>query len=211
MKYNIDGFPEEDFTRADNLVRATILAGGKVETWNSVRRVTSDLRDIPKTYRDKVARELDVQKGLLRAACNPSPYNDHEFDIWVNPEVVGDSQRFRATVLHELCHGYRNVWEGHDVQWRRLHARVLFHYHYTVHSIDHWPALVDLANWSYTKRGKSESTGDFLKRIAADKEKWIKQAEEDQQRVNDLWCSITNPGWTRSTPTSKRMRKSSGT
>jgi len=208
LRYNLD-FPEDDFTKADSLVRATILAGGRVDTWNTLRRVTSDLNDLPKYYRDKVTRSLEMEGSLLRAACNPSPNNSMEFDIWVNPDVVDETDRFRATILHELCHGYIGVGKGHNEQWRRLHARVLYHYHYTVHTVDNWPALVDLANWSYTKRGKSETTKDFLKRIHTDKERWIRQADEDQQKVNDTWCKMMNPEWTKS-PNSQRPRQSRG-
>jgi hypothetical protein len=193
--------------RADALVRATILASGRVDQWNSPRRVTSNLEDLPKYYRDKVARSLVVEGQHLRAATSPSPNNQREFDIWFHPEVVGTNPRFTSTVLHELCHGYLGVEKGHNEQWRRLHARVLYHYHWTVGSIDHWPALVDLANWSYTKRGKSESTRDFLKRISADKDRWIRQADENQQKVNDIWCKMMNLDWVRKPP-SPRQRKS---
>lgn len=191
MKYNLP-FPEDDFTRADALVRATLLASGRIDVWNTVRRVTSDLNELPKFYRDKVTRSLELEGDMLRAAASPSPNNRLEFDLWFNPAVVDNGDRFRATILHEICHGYIGVEKGHTEQWRRLYARVLFHYHYTVASIDHWQALVDLSNWSYTKRGKSESTRDFLKRINADKERWVLQANEERDRVRDTWNRMTS-------------------
>lgn len=210
MKYDVAGFPESKFHQANELVRATLLASGRVDVWNSPRRITTDHQTLAKAHRSKVAEFLEAPEEI-RGVTFPSQNNAYEYDIWLNPAIVDENDaNFRATILHELCHGYRGVGKGHDQSWRRLYARALFHYNFTVATIDHWGAIVDLTNWRYTKRGKTESTGDFLKRIAADKEKWIKQAEEDQQRVNDLWCSMMNPNWNGPTLRSKRRKRSPG-
>ena len=173
------------------MVRATILAQGRVDQWNSARRVTSDLEDLPKYYRDKVTRSLEQEGDNLRAATSPSPNNGTEFDLWFNPQHVENTPRFRATVLHELCHGYIGVGKSHNDQWRRLYTRVLCHYDATVAEIDCWPSLVDLANWRYTKRGRTEATKDFLKRINADKSRWLEQASQEADKVDGLWVKMT--------------------
>lgn len=192
MKYLLDDFPFEDFTRADALVRATILASGRVDTWNSIRRVTSDSLHLAKSDRDKVTRSIDENGERLRAATIPCQHSATEYDLWFNPDVVDDTGRFRATVVHELCHAYLGVECGHQERWRRLYARTLYHYHFAVEPIDHWHSLVDLANWTYTKKTKSESTNQFLRRIHGDKEKWIRQANEEFDRVADIWTRMTS-------------------
>ncbi len=191
MKYNLPGFPIEDFKRADALVRATLLAGGRVDIWNTPRRVTSSIEDLPKFYRDKVTRCLN-EGEMLRGASNPSPNNRHEFDLWFNPDIVGTTDRFQATVLHELCHGYVGVEKGHESPWRRLYARTLFHHHHAVAPIEHRSSLVDLANWSYTKRAKSETTAQFLARIHLDRAVWFDQAEHEHDRVKQAWTKMTD-------------------
>jgi hypothetical protein len=186
MKYFID-FPLEDFTRADALVRATLLASGRVDQWNSVRRVTSDPQHLAKSDRDKVTRSIDTNGERLRAATIPCQHSAYEFDLWFNPDVVDGTDRFKATVIHELCHVYLGVEFGHQERWRRLYARALYHHHFSVEPIDHWHSLVDLANWTYTKRSKSESSGQFLRRINGDKEKWIRHANDEHDRVAEIW------------------------
>lgn len=187
MRYNLNGFTEPEFQRLDHLVKAVILSSGPVDTWHTIRRVTSDLNDLPKSYRDKVTRALELEGELLRAICSPSPNNDYEFDLWFNPAVLDNTSRFQATILHELCHGYIGVDKGHNDQWRRLYTRTLFHYHNQVAPIDHYISLVDLSNWRYTKRGKSETSRQFLKRINSDKTRWLQQADEERDRVRDIW------------------------
>jgi hypothetical protein len=192
VKYQLDGFPLDDFTRADALVRATVLASGRVETWNSIRLVTSDLTHLPKSDRDRVASAASKDGTFFRACCLPCAHNEYEADLWFNPLIVDGSDRFRATVLHELCHVYLGVKAEHGDRWRRLYARVLYHYHYEVSPINHWHSLVTLANWSYTKRGKSESSGQLLRRINGDKEKWIRQANEEHDKVIETWTKMTS-------------------
>jgi predicted SprT family Zn-dependent metalloprotease len=191
MRYHLDGFPLEDFTRADALVRATILASGRVDQWNSIRRVTSDSLHLAKSDRDKVARSIDTNGERLRAATIPCQHSATEYDLWFNPDVVNGSDRFTATVIHELCHVYLGVEHGHQERWRRLYARTLYHHHFAVNPIDHWHSLVDLSNWTYTKRSKSESSGQFLRRINGDKEKWIRHANDEHDRVAGLWTRMT--------------------
>jgi predicted SprT family Zn-dependent metalloprotease len=192
VKYHLDAFPLEDFTRADSLVRATILASGRVDQWNSVRLVTSDLNRLPKSDRDRVASAASKDGTFFRACCLPCTHNQYESDLWFNPAVVDGSDRFRATVLHELCHVHVGVSAGHGDRWRRLYARVLYHYHFEVSPINHWHSLVTLANWSYTKRSRSESTGQFMRRINGDKEKWIRQANDEHDRVMEIWTRMTS-------------------
>lgn len=192
MKYLLHDFPLEDFTRADTLVRATILASGRVDQWNSVRRVTSDPAHLAKSDRDKVTRSVDTNGERLRAATIPCQHSATEFDLWFNPDVINMSDRFKATVIHELCHVYLGVEQGHQERWRRLYARTLYHYHFSVEPINHWHSLVDLANWTYTKRAKSESSSQFLRRINGDKEKWIRHANDEHDRVTDIWNRMTS-------------------
>ncbi|MFN2638063.1 MAG: SprT-like domain-containing protein, partial [Gemmatimonadaceae bacterium] len=191
VKYNLD-FPLEDFTRADALVRATLLATGRVDTWNSVRRVTTDVQDLERVRRHVVTRSLS-QTGSVRGITFEAQHNRHEFDMWLNPDAVTeDNSNFRATLVHELCHVYLGTSRGHDKVWRRLYARALFHYHHAVSPIDHHIALVDLNNWRYTKRAKSENTAQFLKRINADREDWIVQASHEFEKVNETWKRMTS-------------------
>lgn len=186
MKYNLD-FPEQDFTKLDALVRATLLASGRVETWNSVRRVTTNIDDLERVRRHVVTQSLSTQ-GELRGITFASTHNGSEFDVWINPSIVdADNPNFRATVIHELCHVYLGTKRGHDKTWRRLYARALFHYHHVVSLIEHYKALVDMTNWRYTKRAKSESTSEFLRRINTDREAWIVQAVSELERVEECW------------------------
>jgi len=192
VKYNLNGFPQQAFTEADALVRATLLAGGRVDTWNTLRRVTTDEKDLDTIRRPVVARSLS-EAGGVRALTFTSTHNPYEADIWFNPDVVDEiNHNFHATILHELCHVYLGTSRGHDKVWRRLYARVVFHYHHRVSPIDHHIALVDMANWRYTKRGKSETTGDFLKRINADRESWIIQASHEFDKVSETWKRMTS-------------------
>lgn len=204
MKYDVEGFPEVDFHQAKSLVRATVIASGNAGPWwNSPRRITSDHQSLPKAHRAKVADFLE-QPGEIRAVTFLSQNNDMEFDIWFNPELVKpEDPNFRATVIHELCHGYRGVGKGHDQAWRRLYAKSLFHYHHLVHTIEHHIALVDLTNWRYTKRGRTEKTGQFLKRINDDREIWLRQAYEELDQVQELWMKLR--------PDSKLQKRSQGT
>lgn len=191
MKYNLP-FPEQDFTELDALVRATFLASGRIDQWHSVRRVTTDIDDLERVRRPVVAQSLS-EPGEIRGFTFTSTYNPSEFDLWLNPSVVDTANpNFRATLIHELCHGYLGTKHGHDKVWRRLYTRVLFHYHHAVSPIDHHIALVDLANWRYTKRAKSENTAQFLKRINADRESWIVQASHEFDRVKDTWKRMTS-------------------
>ncbi len=168
-------------------MRATLLAHGKLETWNTPRRVTTDVRDLDRVRHPVVARCLS-ETGITRAITFTSTHNRHEFDIWINPDVVEpENPNFSATVLHELCHGYLGTEKEHNKTWRRLYARVLFHYDHAISPIDHHPALVDLANWRYTKRSKTETTSQFLKRINADRDTWLRQAEDEMERVEATW------------------------
>lgn len=197
----------DDFERIDAIVRATVLASGTVHTWNSPRRVTTDPMDLSKAHRVKVAEFLN-QPGEIRGVTFTCENNDYEFDIWINPAVVqADNPNFRSTLLHELCHGYRGAGKGHDPAWRRLYARALFHYHYASYTIDHYISLVDLANWRYTKRGKTETSGDFLKRINHDRETWLRQADDEHEKVHDIWAKMLDPNWTRQ-PASPRQKRS---
>lgn len=50
-----------------------------------------------------------------------------EFDIWVNPAYTKNTPRFRATLAHELVHGYAGLKYGHNAHWRRWYYRVLWH------------------------------------------------------------------------------------
>lgn len=187
MKYNLDGFPQRDFEWTDALVKATVLASGRVGTWNTVRRVTSDPMDLAKAHRVKVS-ELLAAPEEIRGIAFTCQNNVNEFDLWINPGIVdSDNSNFRATVVHELCHGYRGTGKGHDPVWRRLYARSLFHYDAQVHTINHHSSLVDLSNWRYTKRGKTETTPQFLKRINADRDKWRAQAEDESEQVGTIW------------------------
>ena len=190
MKYNLDDFPLEDFTRADALVRATLMAAGRVDVWNTVRRVTTKVEDLETCRRPVVIRHLE---GNINGLTFTSTHNVHEFDLWFNPSWVNkDNPNFHATVLHELCHGYLGTHRGHDKTWRRLYARSLFHYHYAVSAIEHHVALVDMSNWRYTKRASSETTSDFLKRINADREAWVLQASHEFDRVKETWKRMTS-------------------
>lgn len=191
MKYNLD-FPIEDFKRADALVRATLLATGRVETWNSVRRVTTETQDLERVRRPVVARSLS-ESGSVRGITFQAQHSRYEFDMWFNPDVVAEGNpNFEATIVHELCHVYLGTQRGHDKVWRRLYARALFHYHYAVSPIEHHIALVDLNNWRYTKRGKTETTNQFLKRINAERETWVVQASEEFERVKEIWAKMTS-------------------
>lgn len=188
--YNLD-FPEEDFQNADKLVRAAILARGRVQNWNSLRKVTTVSRDVPTKHRHRIDEGLNSPTEVLHAITLVCPHNEYEFDLWINPVVVHPTKgNFRATILHELCHGYLGVARGHDSSWRRLYARVLFHYHTQVYAIDHYESLVTLANWSYTKRTKSETTSHFVKRIDLDKKIWLDEAKTEAQQVADIYARM---------------------
>lgn len=192
MRYNLDNFPLEDFTRADALVRATLLADGRVDTWMSLRRVTTKVEDLETIRRPVVTRHLE--KGNIRGFTFTATHNEHEVDLWFHSGWVDPvNPNFRASILHELCHAYLGTRKGHDKTWRRLYARCLFHYHHAVYPIEHHMSLVDLNNWIYTKRGKQETTNQFLKRINADREAWVIQASHEFERVKETWKRMTSP------------------
>jgi hypothetical protein len=166
MKYELD-FDVNEFKRIDRVVRATILANGRVNTWNSPRLVTTNNKALHKRH---TAVCEEGANNDVRAICFRCTHNPHEFDIWVNPILTSHDVHYRVTLLHELCHGYIGPEKGHGGQWRRLFARALIHYSNQEHTIDFCSSLVDLANWTYTKRGRSETTDQFLSRIKRDKE-----------------------------------------
>lgn len=187
MKYAVDDFLKEDFERLDRIVRAVILSSGRVEVWNTPRRVTTDSKDLAPAHRSVVARSMS-ETGDFRGLCFTCTNNPLEFDLWFNPAIVDRyNSNFWATVIHELCHGYLGTQHGHDQVWRRLYARALFHCHHEVHAIDHHVSLVDMANWRYTKRAKSETSAQFLKRINKDRAKWIATGFEQADRVAEIY------------------------
>lgn len=191
MRYNIEGYAETDFLVADRLVRSVFMAPGRVEVWNSLRRVTTDPREVSSEYREEIYEQAN-SSALLRAACIPVQQNSYEFDLWVNPAIVSATDEpFKATLVHELCHGYLGTSNGHERPWRRFYTRALYHYHRQIHPLEHLDSLVDLVFWRYTKRGKDERTHEFLKRIRQDKQDAIAYAELEADRVQQIFKRIT--------------------
>jgi len=190
MKFNLEGYAETDFLVADRLVRSVFLAPGRVETWNTLRRVTTEPKDVSALYRKEIyERSLDTQ---LRAACVPVEHNGYEFDIWFNPAIVSATdQSFKATIAHELCHGYLGTHRGHQRSWRRFYVRSLWHYNRQVEPISHLESLVDLMFWRYTKRMDGERTKDFLKRIRLDRDDTLAYAETESDKVAQIFQRIT--------------------
>ncbi len=191
MKYNLEGYAEADFLVSDRLVRSVFLSSGRGDIWNSLRRVSTDTKDVSPLYRREI-HEKALGPAHLRAACIPVQHNGYEFDIWVNADIVSSTDEpFKATLLHELCHGYLGTHKGHERSWRRLYARTLYHYHRQIHPLNHIDSLVDLAFWRYTKRVEGERTKDFLKRLAQDKDDTMDYARAEEERVQRVFRRIT--------------------
>lgn len=181
MKYSLD-LPEEEFQRLNQTLRCTILANGRVDSWNSPRVVTTDLSKLSKRYRTVCSTQGDGTNAI----CFTCDHNPHEFDIWVNPERDIRSESYRVTLLHELTHGYLGTTKGHNAQWRSLFARTLWHYSEHYYSLECLKSYVDLAYYRYTKRGKTESSKQFLERIQQDRDLTFKAAEREHSRVAAL-------------------------
>lgn len=190
MRYNLEGYAETDFLVADRLVRSVFMAPGRVDVWNSLRRVTTDPKDVSVHYRKEIY-ERASQTTHLRAACVPVSHNAYEFDLWINPAIVSSTDEpFKATLLHELCHGYLGSHKGHERDWRRFYTRTLYHYHRQVHPLEHLESLVDLVFWRYTNRVKDERTHEFLQRIRRDKQDAMTYAESEAYRVQQIFKRI---------------------
>lgn len=191
MRYNIEGYAETDFQVMDRLVRSVFLASGRVDVWNTLRRVTTKTNEVSPMYRQEI-HDKTLSGATLRAACIPVQHNGYEFDIWVNPTIVSErDEPFKATLLHELCHGYLGTHMGHERSWRRFYTRTLWHYHRQIAPLSHLEPLVDLVFWRYTKRVKGERTHEFLQRIRQDKKDVLAYADLEADRVQQIFKRIT--------------------
>ncbi len=121
MKYDLPQMDEAEFVQFHTLVQAC-FDQGRQRFHPQVRRVTTNKTGYSPSH------ETYLKTTTALAVCMEG-FGDYqkEFDIWVNPAYVKNTPRFRATLAHELVHGYAGLKYGHNAHWRRWYYRVMWH------------------------------------------------------------------------------------
>lgn len=181
MRYDL-GLDREDFDKANRIVKAVLLRSGRAEVYapNLLTSDANQLNPIDQTYLVDNPESLGV--------CFKET-NSNTFDIWVTPAFRTNSDWYRTTVLHELCHGYLGLYV-HNHRWRRFFGRVLYHYQAIVQPIG-METLLPNAIRRDTEQGRDESWPKYLTRIEMEQTAIEKIAVDELDEVFDMYNRLT--------------------
>lgn len=180
MKYDL-ALARPDFEKADRLVRSALLRSGRDKPY-ALNLVTSDsglLAPDDQGYLEENPESLGVCFGDREGS----------FDIWVSPAYIGGGEMYTDTVLHELCHGYLNLYR-HTNRWVRFFGRVLYHYNELVEPIDVRGLLLRTL-MRYTTQGHDESHRKYVNRVDREAETIAKLAAAELPYVTGLYTRLT--------------------
>lgn len=167
MIYDL-ALPRRQFDKMDQTVRA-VLANSRMEA-RQLRTITSDsalLTSENQGYLEENPECLGV--------CFGQEDGNYEFDTWISPAYRDtETDFYKDTVLHELCHGYFGQY-SHNHRWKRLFGRVLHHYSSLVEPLD-TDTLIPTMLRRYTLQGSGESTGKFWTRLENEQDSIAKAA-----------------------------------
>ncbi len=128
-----------------------------------------------------------IEKDQCLAVALENGGLQKNFSIWVNPSYTGDCYWFRATLVHELVHGYAGLRYGHNAHWRRWYYRVMWHMAQTGYLIINPDKLENLCldvglNYNYV--------GGELTLV---REAFAKAESEHSQVLSNFWKRINAP------------------
>lgn len=113
--------PRKEFDEFHSFVLACFDQGHQ-RFHPKLRRITTDKTGYAPEH------EAYLEKGdALAVTMEGWTDIETEFDIWVTPTYYRNSPLFRATLAHELVHGYAGLKYGHNAHWRRWYYRVMWH------------------------------------------------------------------------------------
>ena len=172
MKYNLSLLSEEDFQQYHLFVKACFAESVHRRYTPELATVSSDWSDFPKSHQISLA-----ESDSLGMTMSDFGEVNRKFHIWMTPSYRSPSTQFYKTLLHELCHGYAGLTQGHNAHWRRWYYRVL------AHAV--WGNILDikLPETCYAVERCYNSVGDLMSLPieAANK------AKEEHDRVMDRY------------------------
>lgn len=159
--------PFRQFEGMDRVARS-VLTNSRMEA-RELRLITSDSSLLTA---DNQGYLVDNPECL--GVCFGQEDNS-QFDIWVSPAYKDtDTDFYKDTVLHELCHGYFGMYV-HNHRWKRIFGRVLHHYSSLVEPLDTDTLIPNMLK-RYTRQGGGESTGKYWERLENEQDSIAKAA-----------------------------------
>lgn len=178
MKYELPQMDEAHFMEFYTFV-LSCFDQGRQRFQPQLRRITTEKTGYS-PHHEAYLRETTA----LAVAMEGMGDYQKEFDIWVNPAYGKDNPRLRATLAHELVHGYAGLKYGHNTHWRRWYYRVLYHLqHADLLGLENLPEFVYNVELSYNQ--VSVRQGETLIIESANKAK-----EEHAQVLKNYWKRI---------------------
>lgn len=181
MRYDLP-LSQEKFIQADRIVRAVLLHSGRVDVY-SPDLVTCEEEDFSESEK-KYIRENPGSLGVC--------FKNHKvdtFDIWISPAFKSDSNAYKDTILHELCHGYLGAYK-HGHRWLRFFGRVLYAYDTIVEPISRETQLPN-ALLRYMKQHSDEGYGKYMDRIDTEQTSIEKIAINELPDVTNMYDRLT--------------------